>query len=402
MILLDWRLPDGSGVDWLRQLRSGHGENQHTPVLLLTARDSLNDRIEGLDAGADDYLIKPFQLAELAARIRATSRRAAGHATGILTIGEIALERAGQAVTLKGAPVDLTAREYALLEALMRRAGRILSRTTLEELLYGFEADVVQQHRGSARRQPAPQAGARRHRDGARHGIPDEGLTRMSGANAPSIQTRLLRRTLATVLLWSVDQRDRRGLRRELPGAHVDGVRAGGSRAGARRPCRARGGSRGDIARARLAGATARGGPAVAAARFDRPPRRPIAQRAGRAVARGAARRRAPARRRPRRLHDPGAGPLASGRGAPGRVASRAVHGSGGGRRNGARPGTRGLRDPRLGHPAGTSSDRGLRAGDRVDRPGHRCTCRPRSCPAANWFAPTANWAPCWAGCRRS
>jgi two-component system OmpR family response regulator len=156
VILLDWSLPDGSGVDWLRELRSGRGDDQHTPVLLLTARDSLNDRIEGLDAGADDYLIKPFQLAELAARIRATSRRAAGHATGILTIGEIALERAGQAVTLNGAPVDLTAREYALLEALMRRAGRILSRKSLEDLLYGFEADVasntVEVHIASLRR----------------------------------------------------------------------------------------------------------------------------------------------------------------------------------------------------------------------------------------------------------
>ena len=156
VILLDWRLPDGSGVDWLRQLRSGHRENQHTPVLMLTARDSLGDRVEGLDAGADDYLIKPFQLAELAARIRATSRRAAGHASGILTVGEIALERAGQVVTLKGSPVDLTAREYALLETLMRRAGRILSRTTLEELLYGFEADVssntVEVHIASLRR----------------------------------------------------------------------------------------------------------------------------------------------------------------------------------------------------------------------------------------------------------
>lgn len=156
VILLDWRLPDGSGVDWLRQLRSGLGDNRHTPVLLLTARDSLSDRIEGLDAGADDYLIKPFQLAELAARIRATSRRAAGHATGIFTLGEIALERAGQVVTLKGTPVDLTAHEYALLEALMRRAGRILSRPTLEELLYGFESDVssntVEVHVASLRR----------------------------------------------------------------------------------------------------------------------------------------------------------------------------------------------------------------------------------------------------------
>jgi len=156
VILLDWRLPDGSGVDWLRELRSGRGENKRTPALLLTARDSLDDRIEGLDAGADDYLIKPFQLAELAARIRATSRRAAGRASEILTVGEIELDRAGQAVTLRGSPVDLTAHEYALLETLIRRAGSILSRATLEDLLYGFEADVssntVEVHVASLRR----------------------------------------------------------------------------------------------------------------------------------------------------------------------------------------------------------------------------------------------------------
>ena len=119
-------------------------------------------------------------------------------------MGEIRLDCAGQAVTLEGSPVDLTAREYALLEAMMRRAGRILSRSTLEQLLYGFDADVssntVEVHVASLRRK----LGSRRHRDRARHGIPDEGLTRMAGASAPSIQTRLLRRTLATVLLWSL------------------------------------------------------------------------------------------------------------------------------------------------------------------------------------------------------
>jgi two-component system OmpR family response regulator len=125
-------------------------------VLLLTAKDSLNDRIEGLDAGADDYLIKPFQLAELAARIRSTSRRAAGRASEILAVAQIELDRAGQSVTQGGSPVDLTAREYALLEALMRRAGRILSRENLEELLYGFDADVssntIEVHIASLRR----------------------------------------------------------------------------------------------------------------------------------------------------------------------------------------------------------------------------------------------------------
>jgi two-component system OmpR family response regulator len=156
VILLDWRLPDGSGVDWLRRLRAGSGENAQTPVLMLTARDSLDDRVEGLDAGADDYLIKPFQLAELAARIRSTSRRAAGQASGVLVVGQIELDPAGQAVTLAGVRVDVTAREYALLHALMRRANHILSRANLEELLYGFEADVssntVEVHVASLRR----------------------------------------------------------------------------------------------------------------------------------------------------------------------------------------------------------------------------------------------------------
>jgi len=156
VILLDWRLPDGSGVDWLRQLRAQRGEHEQTPVLLLTARDSLSDRIEGLDAGADDYLVKPFQLAELAARIRAVSRRASGHATAVLTRGRITLDPAARSVSLDRVPVDLTAREYALLESLMRRAGRIVSRPTLEELLYGFEADVssntVEVHMSSLRR----------------------------------------------------------------------------------------------------------------------------------------------------------------------------------------------------------------------------------------------------------
>jgi two-component system OmpR family response regulator len=156
VILLDWRLPDGSGVDWLRQLRTRRGEHSQTPVLLLTARDSLGDRIEGLDAGADDYLVKPFQLAELAARIRAASRRASGHAGAMLSCGRITLDPAARSVALDGVPVDLTAREYALLEALMRRSGRIVSRPMLEELLYGFDTDVasntVEVHMSSLRR----------------------------------------------------------------------------------------------------------------------------------------------------------------------------------------------------------------------------------------------------------
>jgi two-component system OmpR family response regulator len=142
-ILLDWRLPDGSGVDWLRGLRAAKGANQRAPVLLLTARDQLNDRIEGLDAGADDYLVKPFELAELAARVRAVSRRAAGQPQALLRAGDVALDPAARSVTVGGKPVELTAREYALLEALLRRAGRIVSRADLEQLLYGYDADVA-------------------------------------------------------------------------------------------------------------------------------------------------------------------------------------------------------------------------------------------------------------------
>lgn len=156
VILLDWRLPDGSGVEWLRGYRGLGGEHAQIPVLMLTARDALNDRIEGLDAGADDYLIKPFQLSELAARIRAASRRASGHAGATLVHGPIALNPAARSVTRDGAVVDLTAREYALLEAFMRRPGRIVSRTVLEELLYGYESDVasntVEVHIASLRR----------------------------------------------------------------------------------------------------------------------------------------------------------------------------------------------------------------------------------------------------------
>ncbi len=155
-MLLDWKLPDGSGVEWLRELRAKPAVNQHAPVLLLTARDRLDDRIEGLDAGADDYLIKPFQLAELAARVRAVARRAGGASQSLLAAGRIALDPAARRVTIDGQPVDLTAREYALLEALLRRAGRIVSRADLEQLLYGYDGDIasnaIEVHVSSLRR----------------------------------------------------------------------------------------------------------------------------------------------------------------------------------------------------------------------------------------------------------
>ena len=101
-ILLDWNLPDGSGVNWLRELRARSSVNERTPVLLLTARDTLNDRIEGLDAGADDYLIKPFELSELAARLRAMARRAVGQPHSLLQAGPIALDPVARLVSLGG------------------------------------------------------------------------------------------------------------------------------------------------------------------------------------------------------------------------------------------------------------------------------------------------------------
>jgi two-component system, OmpR family, response regulator len=155
-ILLDWNLPDGSGVQWLRELRAVHAPNQRTPVLLLTARDQLQDRICGLDAGADDYLIKPFELTELAARVRAVTRRAVGEPQGLLRAGHIVLDPAARSVTATGRPIDCTAREYALLEALMRRAGRIVSRSELEQLLYAYGAEpasnTIEVHLSSLRR----------------------------------------------------------------------------------------------------------------------------------------------------------------------------------------------------------------------------------------------------------
>ncbi len=141
-ILLDWQLPDGSGVHWLRDLRAQRGPNRARPVLMLTARDLLADRVKGLDAGADDYLVKPFELAELSARLRALARRAAGPSEARLRAGRIELDPASKTVFLDAQAVDLTAKEYALLEALLRRSGRLVSRSDLESLLYGFDAAV--------------------------------------------------------------------------------------------------------------------------------------------------------------------------------------------------------------------------------------------------------------------
>jgi two-component system response regulator QseB len=138
-VVLDLMLPDGSGLDVLAALR-GHASK--VPVLLLTARDSVPDRIAGLDAGADDYLGKPFDLDEVAARLRALVRRAGGHAAATLQWRDIVLDPASMGVTRGGESVRLSRREFSILRALIDRPGQILSKPQLEERLYGWQEEI--------------------------------------------------------------------------------------------------------------------------------------------------------------------------------------------------------------------------------------------------------------------
>lgn len=140
VLLVDWQLPDGSGLDWLRARRT---RGDATPALMLTARDLLQHRIEGLDGGADDYLVKPFAPEELAARLRAVQRRLASNAAASLRFGNVEIDLAARHVRNGGQRVELTAREWAVLEALVLRAGRIVPKTDLERLVLGFDAEVA-------------------------------------------------------------------------------------------------------------------------------------------------------------------------------------------------------------------------------------------------------------------
>lgn len=147
LVVLDLGLPRLSGTDLLKWLRATGND---TPVLILTARDAVGDRVGGLDAGADDYLIKPFDLDELSARIRALLRRAGGRATPLIVHGQLEIDPASRQVTLAGKPVELSPREYAILLALLEGAGRALSREQLEQSLYGWgdevESNAVEVH----------------------------------------------------------------------------------------------------------------------------------------------------------------------------------------------------------------------------------------------------------------
>jgi two-component system OmpR family response regulator len=139
LILLDLRLPDGDGNGLLKAVRAARDV---TPVIILTARDQISDRIAGLNNGADDYLVKPFDLGELSARIHAVARRAQQRATPEIVVGDLRVETATRQVSVGGAPVDLTAREWAVLERLVGRPGAIVSKARIEEALYAFGAEV--------------------------------------------------------------------------------------------------------------------------------------------------------------------------------------------------------------------------------------------------------------------
>jgi DNA-binding response OmpR family regulator len=143
-VVLDLGLPRMSGLEVLRRLRSRNApqHDKQVPVLILTAKDTADDRIKGLDAGADDYLVKPFDMGELAARLRALIRRASGTAAPLLKVAGVELDAAAHRVLYRDQPVELPAREFAVLHALMLNAGRVLSRAQIEEQLYSWGEEV--------------------------------------------------------------------------------------------------------------------------------------------------------------------------------------------------------------------------------------------------------------------
>lgn len=139
LVLLDLGLPGQSGLDLLRKIRR---RRDKTPVLIITARDTVSDRVQGLDGGADDYLVKPFALEEIEARIRALLRRSVGQADPLLRAGDLVLDPVTKELSRNDIRLTLSAREYALMFALMERPGKVLSRAELEERLYGWNEEV--------------------------------------------------------------------------------------------------------------------------------------------------------------------------------------------------------------------------------------------------------------------
>jgi two-component system OmpR family response regulator/two-component system response regulator QseB len=162
-VVLDLGLPRLSGLEVLRRLRSRNNKTQNAslPVLILTAMDAIEDRIKGLDAGADDYMVKPFDMGELSARLRAMIRRSSGSASPVLQVDGVRLDPAAHHVVYHDKPVDLSAKEFAVLHALMLNAGKVLSRAQLEEQLYAWgeevESNAVEVHIHHLRRKLFPE-----------------------------------------------------------------------------------------------------------------------------------------------------------------------------------------------------------------------------------------------------
>ena len=141
LVVLDLGLPRLSGRDVLSRLR---GRASSTPVLIITAADAIADRVAGLDAGADDYLVKPFELAELEARVRALIRRSHGHDRNVLVHGPLAFDSVARSASVDGEALELSARELAMLELLLLRSGRVISKEQFVEHLCGFDEDVTE------------------------------------------------------------------------------------------------------------------------------------------------------------------------------------------------------------------------------------------------------------------
>lgn len=139
LVLLDLQLPDGDAIPWLKQQRNAQ---LTTPVIILTARDQISDRIAGLDAGADDYVIKPYDLDEVSARILAVTRRQAGLATNEVQYGNLSIDLQRRHLALEGERVELTAREWSILETLIKRPGHVVSKEQIEDRLYAFGHEV--------------------------------------------------------------------------------------------------------------------------------------------------------------------------------------------------------------------------------------------------------------------
>lgn len=139
LILLDLMLPDGLGLPFLRKLRA---KGNRTPVIILTALDQISDRIDGLNAGADDYLVKPFDLSELTARIGAVARRYSGNPNPQIVHRDLTIDLSARRVEKAGKLVSLTAREWVLFEAFLQRKDQLLSKAQLEERLYSFDAEI--------------------------------------------------------------------------------------------------------------------------------------------------------------------------------------------------------------------------------------------------------------------